>query len=83
MEVFRTRIETGGKIQIPPKVLEELELEVGQDVELEVENKSLRVSLTRAKRLKKAQALVRKYVNPEVSLADELIEDRRNEAKND
>lgn len=83
MEVFRTRIETGGKIQIPPQVLEELELEVGQDVELEVENKSLRVSLTRAKRLKQAQALVRKYVKPEVSLADELIEDRRNEAKND
>ena len=83
MEVFHTRIEADGKIQLPPQILEELDFESGQDVELEVENKSVRVSLTRAERLKRAQALVRKYVNPEISLADELIEDRRREAKND
>lgn len=83
MEVFHTRIEADGKIQLPPQILEELDFESGQDVELEVENKSVRVSLTRTERLKRAQALVRKYVNPEISLADELIEDRRREAKND
>jgi hypothetical protein len=57
--------------------------EFGQAVELEIEKKSLRVSLTRAERLKRAQALVRKYVDPEISLADEMIEDRRREAEND
>jgi antitoxin component of MazEF toxin-antitoxin module len=83
MEVFHTQIEADGKIQLPPQVLEKLDFEFGQAVELEIEKKSLRVSLTRAERLKRAQALVRKYVDPEISLADELIEDRRREAEND
>ena len=33
-----------------------------------------------AQGLRRAQALVRKYVHPDVSLADELIADRRREA---
>lgn len=83
MEVFQTRIEADGKIQLSPQVLEQLDFEAGQDVELEVEKKSLRVSLTRAERLKRAQALVRKYVPEGVSVVDEFIEDRRREAEND
>ncbi len=83
MEVFHTRIEADGKIQLPPQVLEELDFEAGQDVELEVEKRTLRVSLTRAERLKRARDLVRKYVSPDISLADELIEDRRREAEDD
>ncbi len=83
MEIFHARIEEGGKIQLPPQILAELDFETGQDVELEIEKKSVRVSLSRAERLKKAQELVRKYVNPDISLADELIADRRREAEND
>jgi antitoxin component of MazEF toxin-antitoxin module len=83
MEVFHTKIEADGKIQLPPQILEELDFQAGQDVELEVEKKTLRVSLTRAERLKRARELVRKYVPEGVSLVDELIEDRRREAEND
>ncbi len=83
MEVFHTQIEPDGRLRLPPQILEQLNFEAGKDVELEVENKSLRVSLSRAERLKRAQALVRKYVPEGVSLVDELIEDRRREAEND
>ena len=83
MEIFHTRIEADGKIQLPPQVLEQLDFEVGKDVELEVEKKSLRVSLSVAERVKRAQARVRKYVPEGVSLVDELIADRRREAEND
>ena len=83
MEVFHARIEADGKIQLPRQILEKLDFETGQNVELEVEKKSLRVSLTRTERLKKAQTLVKKYINSEISMADELIEERRREAKND
>jgi len=83
MEVFHTRIEADGRIQLPPQILEQLDFEAGKDVELEVENKTLRVSLSRTERLKRAQALVRKYVPEGVSLVDELIEDRRRETEND
>jgi len=83
MDVFYTKIETDGKIQLPPQVLESLDFQIGQDLALELEKNALRVSLTRAEKLRKAQALVREYVSPEISLADELIEDRRREAEND
>ena len=83
MEVFHTRIESDGKIQLPPQVLEQLDFDAGQDLDLEIEKKSLRVSLTRAERLKRARALVRKYVPEGVSVVDEFIEDRRREAEND
>lgn len=83
MEVFHTKIEADGKIQLPPQILKELDFQTGQDIELEVEKKTLRVSLTRAERLKRARELVRKYVPEGVSLVDELIEDRRREAEND
>jgi len=80
---FFTRIEVDGKIQLPRQVLEKLDFETGQDVELEVEKKVLHVSLTRTERVKLAQTLVKKYVSAEISMADELIEERRREAKND
>lgn len=83
MEVFHTRIEADGRIQLPPQILEQLDFETGQDVELEIEKRSLRVSLARAERLKRAQDLVRKHISSDVSLADELIADRRREAEND
>jgi antitoxin component of MazEF toxin-antitoxin module len=83
MQVFRATIEPDGKIQLPPQVLEQLDFEAGNDVEMEVEKKSLRVSLSKAERLKRAQSRVGKYVPENISLADELIEDRRREAEND
>lgn len=83
MEVFRTTIEADGKIQIPPQVLEQLDFEEGQELEIEVEKRSLHVSLSAAERVRRAQARLRKYVPESVSLADELIKDRRHEAEND
>ncbi|MDQ3089433.1 MAG: AbrB/MazE/SpoVT family DNA-binding domain-containing protein [Acidobacteriota bacterium] len=83
MDVFYTKIETDGKIQLPPQVLESLDFKVGQDLELELEKNALRVSLSVSERVKRAQARVRKYIPEGVSLVDELIEDRRREAEND
>ena len=38
---------------------------------------------TMQRRIENAQRMVRKYVKPGVSLVDELIADRRREARND
>ena len=83
MEVFHTRIEADGKIQLPPQILEELDFESGQDVELEVENKSVRVSATRAKQRRQAQEFVKNRVVANYSVVDEFIEDRQREVMND
>ena len=83
MEVFHTRIEADGRIQLPPQILEQLNFETGQDLALEVEDKSLRVSLSAAERIRRAQEIVRKYIPEGISVVDEFIEDRRREAEND
>lgn len=83
MEVFRTRIEPDGKIQLPPQVMEKLDFEAGQDVELEIEKKSLRVSSTKLKQRREAQEFIKKRVGKNVSVIEEFIEERRQEALDD
>ena len=83
MPIFHTKVDDDGKIQLPPQVLETLNLESGQDLDLEVERNTLRVSINTREKIRRAQAIVRKYVGAEVSLVDELIADRRREAEND
>lgn len=83
MRVFHSRIEPDGKIQLPPQVLEQLNLEAGQDVELEVENKSLRVSASAERQRKEAQEFVKRRIAKKHSAVDEFIEERRQEALSD
>jgi bifunctional DNA-binding transcriptional regulator/antitoxin component of YhaV-PrlF toxin-antitoxin module len=83
MEVFHTRIEANGKIQIPPQVLEKLNLETGQEVEIEVERRTLRVSSTKLNQRREAQKFVKSRFGTKKSAVDEFIEERRQEALND
>lgn len=83
MEVFRTTIDANGKIQIPPQVLEQLDLEEGQELEIEVEKKTLRLSSTKLKQRREAQEFVRSRLGTKTAAVDEFIEERRQEALND
>ncbi len=83
MEVYHTRIEADGKIQLPPQVLEKLDFETGQDVELEVEKKTLRVSSTKLKQRREAQEFIKSRIGKNNSAVEEFIKERRQEALND
>lgn len=83
MEVFHTRIEADGKIQLPPQILEELDFEAGEDVELEVERRTLRISSTKLKQRREAQEFVKSRIVKNNSLVEEFIEERRQEALDD
>ncbi len=83
MGVFQIKIEADGTIQIPAQFLEQSDFEAGQIIEIEVEKKSLHVSLSAKERIKRAQARIRQYIPEGISLVDELIADRRHEAEND
>jgi AbrB family looped-hinge helix DNA binding protein len=73
------RIAAGGRIVIPARLRKELGLRTGDPVILDVEDGALRVrSLDAA--IARAQELVAQYVPADVSLADELIRERREEA---
>jgi bifunctional DNA-binding transcriptional regulator/antitoxin component of YhaV-PrlF toxin-antitoxin module len=74
------RIGAGGRLTIPRPLLDELDLSVGDPVVLEVEAGELRLR-SQKRAIADIQALVRQYVPEGVSLADELIAERRREAE--
>ncbi len=79
-----TRVEVGekGRLVIPAAMREELGIKPGDSVELRIEDHELRISTRRA-RIRRAQERVRLFVPEGVSLADELIAERREAAKHE
>jgi len=75
----RLRLNENGRIVIPASIREAVGLKRGQEVILWAEKGEVRIA-TAAKRARRAQELVRQYVPEGVSLADELIAERRREA---
>ena len=73
------RIAPGGRVVIPAEFRKSLGVEIGDDMVMELTNGELRLRSFDAA-LKRVQEIVRKYVPEGVSLADELIRERREEA---
>lgn len=79
MASARVRIGDGGRLVIPAEYRKALDLRVGDEVVLTLENNRLRIDTIDAA-IQRLQELVSQYVPPGVSLADELIAERRAEA---
>ncbi len=80
MNARRVKIIEGGKLVIPAAMRRALGIVSGDTVLVGVDDGELRVrSLDKA--VARAQALVRRHVPAGVSLADELIAERRSEAE--
>lgn len=82
MQIFRTKVRQGGRIVIPVNMRRQLGIEVGENVNVSLENNSILI-MTQKEGIRKAQELVRKFVPEGISLVDELIADRRREAANE
>lgn len=80
--IVRTKVTQGGRIVIPVDMRRRLGIEIGGDVSITLDGESIRI-LTQKESIKRAQALVKKFVPKGVSLVDELIGDRRREAVNE
>ena len=78
MKEIRTRITETDKIIIPPEFRQELNLQVGDEVVIRLEDGELRV-FTMRQTLKRAQDLVGRYISSDRSLAEELLADRHQE----
>jgi len=74
------RVNENGRIVIPASYRRALGIKAGDEVILRMEDDELRIT-TMKRRIERAQRLVRKYVEPGVSLVDELIAERREAAK--
>jgi len=76
----RTRLNENGRLVIPASFRKALGINPGDEVVLRLEDDELRIT-TLKHRIARAQRLVRKYVKPGVSLADELIAERHAAAR--
>lgn len=73
------RITAGGRVIIPVAIRKHLGLNVGDEVILDADEGQLRVR-TLSAAISEAQANVRRYVDEDECLSEELIQDRRREA---
>jgi AbrB family looped-hinge helix DNA binding protein len=78
----RARINENGRVVIPASFRKALGIRAGDEVVLRIEDEELRIT-TMKRRLERAQRLVRKHVKPGTSLADELIAERHEAARNE
>jgi len=82
LQEVKLKINQNGRVVIPAAFRKALGINAGDIVVLRVEDDELRITTMR-KRIERAQRLVRKYIKPGVSLVDELIAERRREARNE
>lgn len=82
MTKILAKLGEGGRLVIPVEYRKQLGVEVGDELVLLLEDKSIRV-LTPQEGIRQAQALVRSYIPAGQMLSDELIADRRRESKDE
>lgn len=80
MEQFRATLAENGRIVIPASVRQALGMEPGEELILSLGEDELRITTQRL-RLAKIKAQIRKRIPAGRSLVDELIAERREEAK--
>ncbi len=78
MDDMRVKIAEGGRIVIPAEARQALGVHVGDEMVLRLVDGEIRL-ITVHEALRRAQALVRRSIPAALSLAEELIADRRRE----
>jgi AbrB family looped-hinge helix DNA binding protein len=79
---IRTRVNESGRVLIPASFRRTLGINIGDELVLRIQDDELRITPLK-QRLERAQRLVQKHVKPGISLADELIIQRREAARNE
>jgi bifunctional DNA-binding transcriptional regulator/antitoxin component of YhaV-PrlF toxin-antitoxin module len=82
MKITKVRIAEGGRIVIPAKFRDSLGLKIGQDATLQLIDNAL-VLMNPTEAIRRAQSMVRKSISSDVSLVDQLIAERRAEARDE
>ena len=80
--IVKTKVTQGGRIVIPAEMRKQLGIEIGEDVNLSLEEDSMRIS-TGKLALKRIRQIAQTVVNNSDSVVDELIAERRKEAENE
>ena len=81
LEQTKTKIAEGGRVVIPVEYRRALQLEVGDEILVTLNNGEITI-IPRKEALRRAQDIVSSYCSSR-SLAEELIGERRQEAENE
>jgi AbrB family looped-hinge helix DNA binding protein len=76
----KVRLNGSGRVVIPAEIRREMGLRAGDTLLMSVEGDVLKIESYRA-RVRRVQESLAKYIPPGRSLADELIAERREEAR--
>lgn len=79
MEIIVTNIAESGRVLIPANIRKSLDLDVGDELIMKVDNGTITL-MSRAVAVRKAQELVAQHIKTDKCLSDELIKMRREEA---
>lgn len=79
---IKTKVTDGGRIVIPAKLRDALGIRIGNTVTLTLKDGSLQIT-TRDEAVRKIEEIMKNYIKPGRSAVDELIKERREEAKNE
>ncbi len=80
MAVETTRMSENGRVLIPAAYRKELGFKPGEPLTLRIDESGLHIQ-SRRQAIRRAQEIMRKYIKPGRSVADELAAERRLEAK--
>ena len=76
--IYQSKVDSSGRISLPAEIRASLGVEVGDLVIVKQEGSSIAI-LTPMQALRKAQEYFQKLVPPGVSLAEEIIQEHRDE----
>lgn len=79
----KTKVTDGGRIVIPASMRKAMGVKVGENVTLVLKEHGLLHVSTREAVLRRIQELMKDKIDPNRSVVDELIRDRREEAANE
>lgn len=80
MPPLKTKIGPGGRVVIPAAMRQQLSLQVGDEVVVNVDGRGVSI-MKPEEAVRHAQELVRRHVPRRSKLSNELIADRRRDAK--
>ena len=79
MAVIRTKLGQGGRVVIPAEYRKRLGIEPGDEIIVTFKDGEIKITTVR-EAVRRAQAIVRRFVPEGRMLSDELIRERREEA---
>jgi AbrB family looped-hinge helix DNA binding protein len=77
--VFSTKIDSSGRVVLPADIREAMDVSAGDTVQIVIDGDSVRIK-SRQQALKEAQDYFCKVIPANVSVVDELLRERREEA---